>query len=114
MPEPCLLSHSTGVEPVHDLSPYAVVITLAVLTYLMRVGGYLLANIMGISPTADRLLRLAPGNLFVAVATAAAAKGGVPIVAGSIGTMLMMKLTGREWIALPAGALAAALAEYVR
>jgi uncharacterized membrane protein len=94
---------------VHDLWPYAVVFALAVLTYLMRVGGYLLANVMGISPTADRLLRLAPGNLFVAVVTAAAAKGGVPIIAGSIGTMLMMKLTRREWLAL-----AAALAEFVR
>lgn len=98
----------------HDLWPYVVVVALALLTYLMRVGGYLLANVVGISPTTDRLLRLAPGNLFVAVATVAAAKGGVPIVAGSIGTMLTMKLTGREWLALPAGALAAALVGFVR
>lgn len=92
-----------------ELWAYAVVCALASVTYLLRVGGYLLARITGVSSGTDRLLRLAPGNLFVAVAAVAAVRGGKEIVAGSIATMLTMKLTGREWVALPAGALAAAV-----
>ena len=63
---------------------------------------------MGVSPLMDRVLRAAPGNLFIAVAAVAVVKGGLPIAAGSVATVLAMHLTGREWVALPVGAAAAA------
>lgn len=91
-----------------DPWPWLVVLALAALTFSMRVAGWLAARIMGVSPLMDRVLRAAPGNLFIAVAAVAILKGGAPIAAGSIATVAAMHLTGREWVALPLGAAVAA------
>lgn len=91
-----------------DPWPWLVVLALAALTFSMRVGGWLAARAMGVSPLMDRVLRAAPGNLFIAVAAVAVVKGGAPIAAGSVATVLAMHLTAREWVALPVGAAVAA------
>ena len=56
-----------------------------------------------------RLLRLAPGNLFVAFAAAGILEGGLPSLAGCLGAVTAMAVTKREWAALGAGFAAAAL-----
>ncbi len=96
-----------------DPWPWLVVLALAALTFSMRVGGWLAARAMGVSPLMDRVLRAAPGNLFVAVAAVAVVKGGLPVAAGCVATMAAMHLTGREWVALPVGAAAAAAASWL-
>jgi len=60
------------------------------------------------------LLRLAPGNLFVAFTAAGVLEGGWPCLLGCIGAVTTMALTSREWAALGAGFAITALAAVAR
>jgi anti-sigma factor RsiW len=61
-----------------------------------------------------RLLRLAPGNLFIAFAAAGCLEGGMPSLAGSLGAFVTMAVVKREWAALAVGFSAAALTALIR
>jgi hypothetical protein len=54
------------------------------------------------------MVRLATGNLLVAVAVVGVTQLGWPALLGAAATVGAMAVTGREWAALPAGAAAAA------
>jgi branched-subunit amino acid transport protein len=92
--------------------PRILVALLAVgaVTYAMRGGGFLIAGALPRQGLLPRLLRLAPGNLFVAFAAAGILEGGWPSLAGCLGAVIAMAATRREWAALGAGFAAAALA----
>jgi uncharacterized membrane protein len=79
-------------------------------SYAMRAGGYVAAGAMPQHGLLPRLLRLAPGNLFVAFAAAGILQGGWPSLLGCLGAIATMAVTKREWAALAAGFGAAALA----
>jgi hypothetical protein len=84
---------------------------LGLVSYAMRAGGFLAASAIREGSIADRFLRLAPGNLFVAFVAAACLEGGRPSVLGCVCALVTMAVTGKEWAALGAGfsaALAAA------
>jgi hypothetical protein len=86
-----------------------VIAVLAVGAYAMRAGGYLAARILGLGPRGARTVRLATGNLLCAVGAVGVAQIGWPGLAAACITVAAMMATGREWIALPLGAAAAAL-----
>jgi hypothetical protein len=81
--------------------------------FAMRAGGYLAAASVPLPPLAVRVLRLAPGHLFVAFAAAAIAEGGTSIAAGCAAAAGVMLLTRQEAAALAAGAAAVALGHWL-
>jgi hypothetical protein len=88
----------------------AVILVLGLASYALRAGGFLAAAALPQAGLLPRLLRLAPGNLFVAFAAAGMLEGGGPSVAGCLAAVAVMAATKREWAALAAGFAAAALA----
>lgn len=93
-----------------DLSILVAALAVGAVTYAMRSGGFLAASAMPQHGLLPRLLRLAPGNLFVAFAAAGILEGGWPSLAGCLAAVTAMAVTKREWAALGAGFAAAALA----
>jgi uncharacterized membrane protein len=93
-----------------DFRILAALLAVAAVTYAMRSGGFLAAGAMPQHGLLPRLLRLAPGNLFVAFAAAGILEGGWPSLAGCLGAVTVMAVSKREWAALGAGFAAAALA----
>lgn len=97
----------------HDAAAWPAILALGAATLSLRWGGWLAASALGLGPRARRLLRVAPGALFVAIASVAVARGGVPLAAGCAAAVAGMALGGgRDWLALLAGAAAVALATW--
>jgi branched-subunit amino acid transport protein len=86
-----------------DKHTLAVILAVGVTSYLMRAGGFLAAGMLPQQGFLPRLLRLAPGNLFAAFAAAGMLEGGWPSSIGSLGAIVAMAVTKREWAALAAG-----------
>jgi branched-subunit amino acid transport protein len=93
-----------------DLGILGALLAVGAVTFAMRSGGFLLAGAMPQQGLLPRLLRLAPGNLFIAFSAAGILQGGWPSLAGCLGAVTAMAATKREWAALGAGFAAAALA----
>ena len=87
---------------------------LGLVSYAMRAGGFLAASAIREGSIADRFLRLAPGNLFVAFVAAACFEGGPPGVFGCVCALVTMAATGMEWAALGAGFAAAMVVAALR
>lgn len=85
----------------------AVILTVGAACYAMRAGGFLMASALPRFTLMQRLLRLAPGNLFIAFAAAGAWEGGWPSLFGGLAAVTAMAVTKREWAALGAGFVAA-------
>ena len=92
-----------------DWEVFTVIAAVGAACYAMRAGGFLAAGAMPQGGLLARLLRLAPGNLFVAFAAAGIWQGGVPSLVGCGGAVAAMAVTKREWAALGAGFAGAAL-----
>jgi hypothetical protein len=88
----------------------AAILAVGAASYSMRAGGFLAAGSLRRDGPLARLLRLAPGNLFIAFAAAGLLAGGWPSLAGCVAAIATMAVTKREWAALAAGFGAAALA----
>ena len=82
---------------------------LGLVSYALRLGGFLAAGLARNDGSMAMFLRLAPGNLFIAFVAAACIKGGWTNVIGSGAALAGMAVTGREWVALSAGFSAAAV-----
>jgi hypothetical protein len=87
----------------------AVIVAVGGVSVAMRLGGFLAAGHLPQRGALPRLLRLAPGNLCVAFSVAGMMEGGWPSVAGAAAAIGAMAVTNREWAALGAGFVAAAL-----
>lgn len=92
-----------------DTSILAAILAVGAASYLMRAGGFIAAGRLREQGLQQRLLKLAPGNLFAAFAAAGMWQGGLPSCAGCLGAVVAMVLTRREWAALAAGFTLAAL-----
>lgn len=92
----------------------AVIIALGAANYALRAGGFLLGSLVPPTGLVPRLLRLAPGNLLAAFLAAGIWEGGASSLCGSLASLAVMAVTGREWAALGAGFAAAALAAALR
>lgn len=80
---------------------------LGLVSYALRSSGYLAAGLTRKDGSITRLLRLAPGNLFIAFVAAACFSGGWPSVIGTTAAFAGMATTRQEWVALTAGFFAA-------
>jgi branched-subunit amino acid transport protein len=89
---------------------YAAILGVGAAAYAMRAGGFLAIGAMPQTGIIPRLLRLAPGNLFVAFAAAGILEGGWPTLIGCVAAVLAMAFTRKEWAALAAGFAGAAIA----
>jgi uncharacterized membrane protein len=86
------------------------ILAVGLAAYAMRAGGFLVVGAMPRTGLVPRLLRLAPGNLFVAFAAAGILEGGWPSLIGCAGAVAAMAVSKKEWAALAAGFAGAALA----
>jgi len=93
-----------------DWRTLAAIVALGVASYALRSGGFLAAGALPQSGLLPRLLRMAPGNLFIAFAAAGIWQGGLPSLVGCCGAVAGMATTKREWAALGAGFAGAAFA----
>lgn len=87
---------------------YLAILAVGAAAYAMRAGGFLVMGALPQTGLLPRLLRLAPGNLFVGFSVAGILEGGWPSLAGSAAAIAAMALTRKEWAALAAGFVAAA------
>jgi uncharacterized membrane protein len=88
----------------------AVIVVLGAVSYALRAGGFLAASALPQGGLLPRLLRMAPGNLFIAFVAAGIWQGGLPSLVGCCGAVAAMAATKREWAALGAGFAGAAFA----
>jgi branched-subunit amino acid transport protein len=93
---------------------FAVVFAVGAASYAMRTAGFLAADALPQHGLWPKLLRLAPGNLFVAFAAAGILEGGWVSLVGCLGAVAAMTVTQREWAALGAGFALVALASMTR
>jgi uncharacterized membrane protein len=93
-----------------DWRIFATIGALGLVSYALRSGGFVAAGFMREGGSLARFLRLAPGNLFIAFVAAACFEGGWPTVIGCTAALASMASTRKEWIALSAGFIAAAVA----
>ena len=92
----------------------AAVFAVGAASYAMRSGGYLAAGVLPQTGVSPRLLRYAPGNLFVAFVAAGIVEGGWPSLFSCLGAVTTMLVTKREWAALGVGFSLAALIAALR
>jgi uncharacterized membrane protein len=93
-----------------DTQVLAVILAVGAASYAMRAGGFLMASALPNLTLMQRLLRIAPGNLFVAFAAASVWEGGWTSLIGALAAVTAMAATKREWAALGAGFAAALVA----
>lgn len=93
-----------------EWSIYTAILGVGLAAYAMRAGGFLAIGAMPQTGLIPRLLRLAPGNLFVAFAAAGVLEGGWPSLIGCVAAVGAMAATRKEWAALAAGFAGAAIA----
>src|SRR5258705_13002575 len=86
-----------------DSRVLAAIVAVGLASYAMRAGGFLAAGVIPPRGLLERLLRLAPGNLFVAFAAAGILEGRWPSLVGGLRAGATMAATDREWAAPGAG-----------
>ncbi|MFI4987692.1 MAG: AzlD domain-containing protein [Alphaproteobacteria bacterium] len=96
------------------MPPLVAIACIGMVIYATRLGGFVAARWVPHDSLAARLLRLAPGNLFVAFGIAETLQGGWSYGLGSLAAMAAMVVTSREWAALAAGAATVALMAWGR
>jgi branched-subunit amino acid transport protein len=92
-----------------ELRVILAILAIGVVSYALRIGGFLAGGAVPQNGLWQRFLRLAPGNLCVAFAAAGILQGGWPSLFGCVSAVITMSLTNREWAALGAGFAATAL-----
>jgi hypothetical protein len=92
-----------------ELQVLIIICTLGFVCYGLRAGGFLAASLFPRQGMLAQILKLAPGNLFVAFSAAGLWEGHWPAVVGSVGTVVVMAITKREWLALAVGFVAVAV-----
>jgi uncharacterized membrane protein len=88
--------------------------TLGVASYALRAGGFLAAGAMPENGLVARLLKKAPGSLFIAFITGACAESGWPGIVGCVFGLMTALVTKKEWAGLLAGFGAAAIVAVLR
>jgi uncharacterized membrane protein len=82
---------------------------MAVASYACRIGGHLLMGYVRITPRVEAALKAIPLAVMIGIVTPAATAGKLPELAGLAAVWLAMKLTGKDVVAVIAGAAAVAL-----
>jgi hypothetical protein len=92
-----------------DFHVVAAIMAIGGASIAMRLTGYLAADTFPRAKTAARLVRLAPGNLSIAFVAIGCVENGWPSFIGSVVALTAMVYGKRQWAALIAGFVAAAL-----
>ncbi len=92
-----------------DWRIFAAIAAVGGASYAMRAAGYLAAGVFPEHGLVARLLRLAPGNVFIAFAAVGCVTGEWSSVVGVLASVATMAMLKREWAALAVGTCAAAL-----
>jgi hypothetical protein len=95
-----------------ELQILTIICVLGFVSYGLRAGGFLAASLFPRQGKVAQILQLAPGNLFVAFSCAGLWQSHWPVIVGGVGTVAVMAITKREWMALAVGFLAVALASH--
>jgi uncharacterized membrane protein len=93
-----------------DWHVLAAILVLGLVSYALRSGGFVAAGLTRKDGFITKLLRLAPGNLFIAAVAAACFSGGWPSTIGIAAALAGIVATRKEWVALAAGFSAATVA----
>jgi branched-subunit amino acid transport protein len=83
------------------------ILALGLASYAMRAAGFIAVGSLPEDGTVSQVLRVAPGNLFVAFAAAGCLEGGWPSLAGCMLALATMTVTKKVWAALGVGFAAA-------
>lgn len=82
---------------------WLVIITMSVITYSFRAGGYWLMGRVTLSPRVEAGLSYLPGAVITALVVPAALEAGVEGIAGVAAVGISMRLRGNLMLALAAG-----------
>ncbi|MBL8671224.1 MAG: AzlD domain-containing protein [Alphaproteobacteria bacterium] len=86
------------------------ILALAAVSYACRTAGFWLMGFVTITPRVERALRAIPVATMVAIVAPAAARGGVPEIAGIAVALAAARLAGNDILATVAGVAAVAAA----
>jgi uncharacterized membrane protein len=90
-----------------------VIAAMAIVTYAMRAGGYLLMAYVPMTGRVRAFLQALPGAVVVALIVPVVARGGVPAAAAVLVALAVMAWRRNDLIAVVCGVAAAALARAV-
>lgn len=90
-------------------SAWPAILASALVTYLIRIGGYWLMGRLPIGPRMARALEALPGSIFVAAVLPIAVRAGAPGIAAALAAGLTMLIARRDWLAIFLGLGAGAL-----
>jgi uncharacterized membrane protein len=86
---------------------------MALASYACRVAGHLLMSHVRITPRVEAALRAIPLAVMIGICIPAAASGKLPELVGLAAVALAMKTTGKDVVAVLAGAAAVALCRWL-
>ena len=86
---------------------------MAVASYACRVGGHLLMGYVRITPRVEAALKAIPLAVMIGIVTPAASAGKLPELAGLAAVALAMRFTGKDVVAVIAGAAAVGLCRWL-
>lgn len=88
---------------------WLVIAAMAVVTYAMRAGGFLMMGYVPITPRVRAFLQALPGAVVVALVVPVAVDGGVAATAAVLAALAMMAWWRNDLVAVVSGVAAAAL-----
>lgn len=91
------------------LTAVLIIILMAGVTYLTRVGGVLILAQLNIGPRTERFIQAMSGSALVAIVAPVAAAGDIGARLALLATLVVMLVTRKALLAIAAGILTAAL-----
>jgi uncharacterized membrane protein len=88
---------------------WLIILAMAVVTYAMRAGGFLLMGYVPMTGRVRAFLQALPGAVVVALVVPVAARGGLAATAAVLAALAMMAWWRNDLIAVLSGVAAAAL-----
>jgi uncharacterized membrane protein len=87
---------------IHE-SNFAILILLAIITYICRIGGFILMRYVPLTPSIRHGLEALPGSVMAAVIVPGVMSAGAPGLVGVSAAILLMYLTKSDIAAMLAG-----------
>ncbi len=81
----------------------AVILAMAAIVFMLRASGFWLMRFVRLSPRIEAGLKVLPLAIMVGIVAPAAARGGVPEIAGIAGIIGVRRLTGSDVAGILAG-----------
>ncbi|MFO1115039.1 MAG: AzlD domain-containing protein [Beijerinckiaceae bacterium] len=98
----------SGAEIGGTIGPWTVIAATALVTYLLRVTGYLVMARVPLTPRVKRALEALPASIFISTVVPIALRSGAAGISATLAAGIAMYFTKREIPALAAGFAVAA------